>query len=330
MVDLEFEFQSIYECIKAEEKHGREKEIFWISGILLSIVGCLGLLGNTATIIVLGQPTMRQNVFNNLLFSLACFDIVFIISYGTVFSYKSVACYPLNPLIENVGFPFIKVGFLGSLYMTVAISLERYLGICHSTFIWRRKAWIYIVPVMLISVGFTVPIFIESSYFFINGSLSMTAKGIWSNHSTENDWDFWFAVFLNTIIPMTSILLLNGWIIKVIIKTPKPERMSTESLRKWRATRILLWIVLLFFITSTPRLVFRALIYHGPKDKGSWYWFRPLVRLALVCNSSGNFVIYCMTGSNFRNQFLKVFCPKSRRTDLMSAHLGLREQQENG
>ena len=128
---------------------------------------------------------------------------------------------------------------------------------------------------------------------------------------------------------MTSILLLNGWIIKVIINTPKPERMSKESLRKWRATRILLWIVLLFFITSTPRLVFRALIYHGPEDKGSWYWFRPLVRLALVCNSSGNFVIYCMTGRKFRNQFLDVFCLKSRRTDLMSPHLGLREQQGN-
>ena len=60
-------------------------------------------------------------------------------------------------------------------------------------------------------------IFIERSYFLINGSLSLSEKGILSNHSTENDWDFWFAVFVNTIIPLTSILLFNGWIIKVII-----------------------------------------------------------------------------------------------------------------
>ena len=44
--------------------------------------------------------------------------------------------------------------------MTLAISIDRYLGICHPL-LNERKAWFYIVPVILISFLIVVPRFLE-------------------------------------------------------------------------------------------------------------------------------------------------------------------------
>ena len=57
----------------------------------------------------------------------AIFDIIFIIAQGIVIGMQSLACQPDNPNIRHATYPFLNVGLTGSIYMTVAISLERYL-----------------------------------------------------------------------------------------------------------------------------------------------------------------------------------------------------------
>ena len=89
--------EAYYECLKSSSKYGYEVEYFWVSGVALSLVGFLGLIGNILSLVVLCRKTFRKMVFYNLLIELTCFDIIFIVSYGIHVAYISITCDRLTP-----------------------------------------------------------------------------------------------------------------------------------------------------------------------------------------------------------------------------------------
>ena len=290
-------------CLYSPLKHGYETEYFWISGVILVIIGIFGLLGNVMTITVLCQPQMRGRLFYSLLLALACYDTLFILSYGVSVSYKSVACYPLNNLVDYLAYPFLNMGLLGSIYMTVAISMERYLGICHPNSHLSRKAWMFILPVILISMGYTFPKFFERKWS--NGTFER--PDVEKNKLYVHSYHLWAEVICITMVPLASLLFLNGSIIVTIFKTTKgaTQLRKTHNKQGANTTKILFWIVLIFLVLHSPRVVFKFLFYFGP-EKTTWYWVRPVAKLALITNSSVNFLIYCMVGKNFRTELFKL------------------------
>ena len=130
---------NLYGCLSPELKYGYEKLYFWLPGIASSILGIVGLVCNVINLIVLCQPELRQKTFYKLLAVLALFDTIFIISYGIKNGYMSLACQPLDENISHLMYPVFMIGITGSAYMTVAISLERYLGLCHPQFYKRPQ-----------------------------------------------------------------------------------------------------------------------------------------------------------------------------------------------
>ena len=254
--------------------HG--KEYFWISGILLVICGTIGLLGNILTIVVLCRPRMRKSVFYNLLLALACFDTLFILSYGGSLGYRSLTLPPYDDWVGGVCYPVREVCMVGSIYMTVAISMERYLGICHPHLQFSRVAMV---------VVFSLP------HAFITFVLGYTVSG---------PIYFWCRVIFKTIIPLVALLFLNGSIIAVIKRTIHPQR--TQDKTEAKTTKILFCIVLVFLILHIPRVAFNITYFYD-----GWYWLGALARLSLIINSSINFLIYSMVGSKFRAEFVQIF-----------------------
>eukprot|EP00092_Neocalanus_flemingeri_P030218 GFUD01032797.1.p1 GENE.GFUD01032797.1~~GFUD01032797.1.p1 ORF type:complete len:317 (+),score=56.26 GFUD01032797.1:31-981(+) len=300
---------SFYDCLQVDWKHGHEKEYFWISGVVLAMVATIGLVGNMFTMVVLCQPQMRNRVFYNLLFALACFDTLFILSYGIRVSYQSLACYPFNKLVGSLTYPLLNIGLTGSIYMTVAISLERYLGICHPNLVFKRKAWVFILPVLIINISFNFPRFFEQKFTFVNGSLVGEYQAWRKNEAYMLAYNLWASIIVGTVIPLGMLIYLNGAIIARIIRTSKTvtEMGKTHQKNGRNTTKILFWIVLIFFVLHTPRIVYKSVFYMGSEDRSDWYGIRPVARLALIINSSSNFIIYCLVGKNFQKEFLKVF-----------------------
>jgi len=282
---------------------------FLLSGYLLVIFGTIGLLGNILIIAVLCQPKMRKKVFYNLLLALAVFDSLFILSYGIGTAYVTFACHP-HPSVYLL-YPIYYIFLLGSIYMTVAISLERYLGICHPHSQFSRRAIVYILPVVLISIAFSIPRFLKIKLSFVNGTLVAEYQPIGfiitSFEEFLDSYGSWYSVIILTILPLVALLFLNGSIVAAIKRSKNFQ--GTQDKREGNSTKILFLIVIIFFILHIPRAIVNLIyfLFRYLNVPSFWLWIIPIARFALLLNSSVNFMIYSLVGSNFRAELVRVF-----------------------
>ena len=298
-----------YDCLADPDKYGYEIEYFWVSGVLLSIVGVMGLAGNVVNLIVLCQHELRQKVFYKLLAVLSFFDTIFIIAYGIGIGYRCLACQPQNDNVNDITYPFLNIGFAGSVYTTVAISLERYFAVCRPRLKNNRKTWIYVVPVIIVTFAYNLPRFFEHNYNIVNGTLE-SSRTEWSMRESyiQNYW-FWTAVSIEFVIPLCLLLMLNGGIILMIYRTSNKIRGTILKQQK-QTTKILLLIVSIFLICNIPDIIYKCLYHLGPSDdayRQSWYFIAPIKQLALMFNSSINSIIYCLVGNTFRKVLYRCF-----------------------
>ena len=68
--------------------------------------------------------------------------------------------------------------------MTVAISIERYIGI-HYSWMEKRKGWFYIIPVILISVILNVPMFFEKQVITLEEDGKIIINETWTKLRRE-------------------------------------------------------------------------------------------------------------------------------------------------
>ena len=304
---------SFYDCLHKDLKYGYEKEYFWVSGVCLVVVGIFGFFGNLINFIILWRGKLRKNPFYQLLIALAFFDICFIVSWGIYEGYQAMACEPHNDNVNHVTYQILNIAFTGSIYMTIAISFERYLGICYPKINVKRGAWIYVLPVCIITVSFNFPRLLERKYFIVNGTLESKKTDLANSTSYKLHYNFVASTIIDTFIPLICLIFLNGSIISTISHTSKQLQNAAatdhvQQVPRKSMTNILFTVVIVFFICHLPRIVQKSLYYFGSDDdefRKKWGFIPPIKKLTLMINSSINFVIYCLWGKTFRNEFYR-------------------------
>lgn len=119
---------------------------FWCSGILINLIGMVGILGNSLSLIILSRPQMRSSI-NYLLIALARCDIILIITSMFLFGFHSIYPYSFNdeggsmfwfrytynvyPRIIKYLFTLAVIAQTANCYLTLLVSLERYVAVCH-------------------------------------------------------------------------------------------------------------------------------------------------------------------------------------------------------
>lgn len=112
---------------------------FWLCGVVLNIVGVIGILGNVLSMVILSRPQMRSSI-NYLLIGLARCDTVLIITSILLFGFRSIYPYTgyffvynyyIYPHIAPFVFPLAMIAQTASIYLTLMVSLERYVAVCH-------------------------------------------------------------------------------------------------------------------------------------------------------------------------------------------------------
>ena len=145
---------------------------FWIQIVTGFSVAFVGIVFNILAIIGLLSMRTRQNVFNYLLIYLLSADIMFLlccIAFIT-FDHLVESDQILNQLTPQVLYPAYYITMTLSIYLTVAISHERFIAIqypiVHSQKMKSAKSrrinlLKYLIIIICVTVGFHVPRFFE-------------------------------------------------------------------------------------------------------------------------------------------------------------------------
>ena len=134
-------------------------------------------VGNLLSIWVLSMPEMRSTAFNRLLLALAIIDSFFICPGILIYTSHGFAWKTdwYNRLFPVFLYPFSEMALCSSIYMTVAIAVERYIGLCRplQRLSWRPcSAKAYIFPVLILAVLLNIPKFLEAETIFTKDPFS--------------------------------------------------------------------------------------------------------------------------------------------------------------
>jgi len=206
---------------------------FWCEGVLFSILGLFGLISNLASIMTLLSPDMRRQTFNQLLAMLAVYDICYIIfnvpvhanaTLETVNHWFSVSDL-LSKTYVYVLYPMSAVAFCASIYMTLAVTVERYIAVCRphqyrnisQTMSNTKRLLVYIVPVTILSFALNIPKFMEVTLTQNNGTNEVDP----SQTRRDPTFIFWYTLSLiwhptltTGVLPFIGLVYMN---IKIFI-----------------------------------------------------------------------------------------------------------------
>ncbi len=116
--------------------------------------------------------TCRQRVqrnFHALMVTLAAFDLCYICVSAFIFSLPQFAPGFNTTFAYTHTLPFVlplaQIGLTGSIYLTCAVTLERYFTVCHPFYRFNHawSSWVYIVPIVVFAFAYNAPKFFELS-----------------------------------------------------------------------------------------------------------------------------------------------------------------------
>ena len=335
-----------YGCIRTDEDYFLDKvksltdPRFYCEGVSISVLGIIGLFGNLLALIVLSRPNLRD-VFHQLLFAVASFDLMYIVVGGVNYTFKAfhansdvyVYLYP------HIIHPFTHIAATGVIYMTVAITIERYLGLCHPFLPpTSRKAWFYVLPVAIIAVAMNIPKFLEIEHNWeditsrdTNETVEVISYRSTSLRYKDNyyiGYRMWTRLFSDGIIPVIILVYLNTRIIVALISATKVQRFNSarRQRKEINLTIILLFIVFIFFFCHAARIVLDVYEFVNLEKvlacrrlgvcerkpfiylPNNIFFFLPVIsHMMQILNSSTNFIVYCLVGQNFRRELCRAF-----------------------
>ena len=135
----------------------------------MPIICIAGLFGNIAAMIAFGKPKRSQKNFFTFMFYLALFDFVYIIAAILLFILPHLSDSYVNDgpwyYIVPSAIPVGQISMTGSVHFTTAITVERYLTVCHPFYMVSRNlsAKPISVGIMLFSFLYNLPKFFEMS-----------------------------------------------------------------------------------------------------------------------------------------------------------------------
>ena len=132
----------------------------------------------------------------------------------------------INYLYPYFIYPFYKISMYGSVFITLAISMERYLCVCHPTKFSKRTVWHYLIPIVFSTIGLNIPNFTNYNLEFKNDT---TIKYKPTDQRKDPTFIGVYISFIPFLVAAICIAMLSFFTIQIIRKLME----TTRSLKRY-------------------------------------------------------------------------------------------------
>ncbi|VDN56079.1 unnamed protein product [Dracunculus medinensis] len=269
-----------------------------------------GIFANLINICVFGHKQMVSHLVNHFFLALAVADLMVFFSTFFVFSMPVIAEHSGNfifvdksPVFLVFFYPVAHTAHMTTVYLTILVSVHRYLAICHP-FLIRRisspNAVKYVIfGVILFSILFNIPRWFELENEACISETFHSPAPLIQNYDFIIAYRIVLFIVVVFLIPFVTLTIVNFKIIEALQSSAKLVLLISYGI-----TVMLVAIIsefLLFNVLSFVNNIVE-LIFHSS-------YFQFLVELSTVLvnlNGATTIIIYLIFGSKYRTVFFEV------------------------
>lgn len=303
------------------------KKMHWVtSSIIGTIFVIVGIVGNILSVLIWSRKSMRTStgvyLIAQALSDMGLLFFFFITDSLTMLVPSVKTSYAFGVFFSYIGYPIFFLFVVYSIWMTVGVTVDRYIQVCWFTkakeMCSNKRAVVGIGIIAFLCFLINTPHF--KTYYPIPASdrepddaaFDLTEFGM-----TEGSkrYEFWVHCMFLVLVPWLTIFILNMLIISRVVRANRgmSKRKSIQGQEKAKKaenqmTRLLLTVTFVFLILIALQCVTQCFFMMQPEiaDMRIVNEAFSVAKLGIVINSSINFFLYCLSARKFRKELFKV------------------------
>ncbi|XP_068998472.1 C-X-C chemokine receptor type 3.1 [Embiotoca jacksoni] len=282
--------------------------------VLYSVAFVVGILGNGVLLGVLIQSKKTWSVTDTFILHLGVADVLLLLTlpFWAVQATQVDGWTFGTPLCKITGAVF-TINFYCGIFLLACISLDRYLSIVHATQMYsRRKPWVVQVSCLAVwsfSLLLSIPdwIFLEAVQDPRRNTTECAANYMRSSLQAVSDWRLASRLLYHIVGFMVPSAVLIFCYSCILLRL----RCGNQGFQKQKAFRVIVAVVLVFFLCWTPYNI--TLIVDTLYSKNLTCGVRMSLQKAETVTSSIGYlhcsinpILYAFVGVKFRRQLLDI------------------------
>merc|ERR1712062_267858 len=230
-------------------------------------------------------------------------------------------CMEYHDLVFDVLSPILNMAQLGTIWLTVLVSYERYMAVVHPLqslhLRTKGKMRLSICIIIVSCIIFNIPIFFESHFQEYENDSSGQLTTVGKSKIYHYVYFAFLYMLFYFLVPLITLIFFNIRIAITLLKNRRQWNSLKLAQRKEHSMAMIpLCIVAIFLFCGTSNVVVRwlyTIIPHLLENMG-FVIFNDVGLLMLAVNSASNFIVYCFLGKKFRTELKNICSCGSQRT----------------